>query len=93
MHVESHNEHTYRHRNQTAPSEKDTLWLDTLLGVDTGGKELSTMSSACTSGPHPATYCYPEYYTSSVLHMAAKSGHFSIIFQFAVVAFAVHPKS
>lgn len=92
-HVESHNRHTYRHRSQMAPSEKGTLKLDTLLGADSGGKELSTMSSACTSGPHPVACCYPEYYTFSVLPMAAKSGLFFIISQLAVLAFAVHPSS
>lgn len=89
----SHNRHTYRHRSQTAPGEKGTLRLDTLLGADSRGKELSTISSVRTSGPHPVACCYPEYYTFSVLPMAAKSGHFSIISRLAVVAFVVHPRS
>lgn len=92
-HVESHNRYTYRHRSQTAPSETGRRRLDTLLGVDSRRKELPTMSSACTSGPHPVACCYPEYYTFSVLSMGAKSGHFSISSQLAVVAFAVHPRS
>lgn len=84
-HVESHNRHTYRHRSQTAAGEKGTLRLDTLLGANSGGKELSTMSSVRTSELYPVTCCYPEHYTFFVLPKAAKSGHFSVISRLAVV--------
>lgn len=51
---ESHYRCTYRHRSRKAHLERHTK-VDTPPGEDRERKELSTMSSACTSGPHPVT--------------------------------------